>query len=217
MFFNLSIKVFYIEKPINGCFIMIKSIVFDFNGIFVEPIEKQIIKKICSVTSIGIWIAYSNYYLNLWKFQKGYMSPQEFWKKIFIGLTTEEYKNYVEAEYEKRFGKNFEVYAIAKQLSKKYDLYLLSNSNFLQGKSYRKQKLYEPFKKIFLSHEIHQMKPFPSIFNHFLSQTKLNANECLFIDDSTVNTTIAAALGFKTIVFQNHRALKHRLSELNVN
>lgn len=195
---------------------MVKAIIFDFNGLFVQPIEKKIIYNICSLKGIGSWIARSNYYLNLWDFQKGFMDPKVFWKKVFVHLTDEEYTSLVEKEYEKRVPKNVDLYVMAEELSKKYDLYLLSNSNFLQGKSFRKQKLYAPFKELFLSHELHDMKPFPNIYKRFLAQTKLKAKDCVFVDDSTVNVGTAMLLGFKGIVYHDEDHLKEKFQELGI-
>ena len=195
---------------------MVKAIIFDFNGLFVQPIEKKIIENICNIRGTGKWIAYSNYYLNLWDFQKGFVDPKVFWKKVFIHLTDEEYSSLVVKEYEKRVPKNIDLYVMANELSKKYDLYLLSNSNFLQSKSFRKQKLYTQFKELFLSHEMHDMKPFPNIYKRFLAKTKLKAKDCVFVDDSTVNVGTAMTLGFKGIVYHDEDNLKEKFQELGL-
>lgn len=195
---------------------MVKAIIFDFNGLFVQPIEKKIIGNVCSLKGIGTWIARSNYYLNLWDFQKGFMDPKVFWKKVFVHLTDEEYLSLVENEYEKRVPKNVDLYVMVEELSKKYDLYLLSNSNFLQGKSFRKQKLYALFKELFLSHELHDMKPFPNIYKQLLTATKLKARDCVFVDDSTVNVVTAMALGFKGIVYHDEDKLKEKFQEMGI-
>tara|TARA_Y100000310_G_scaffold67568_1_gene62886 strand:+ start:1400 stop:1993 length:594 start_codon:yes stop_codon:yes gene_type:complete len=194
----------------------VRAIVFDMNGLFVEAPELNLLKNICSIRGTGEWIAKSNYYLNLWNFERGFFSPYNFWKRVFIGMSEEEYKKLIEAHYEVRSLKNESLYALLDVLAKKYDLYLISNSNFLQGKSYRKQKLYAPFKKIFLSHEIQEIKPFPNIYNHFLNETKLKANECVFVDDSTANVLTSIALGFKGIVFQASDDFEEKLKELKL-
>jgi len=193
-----------------------KAIVFDMNGLFVKAPEKKIINQICSLNGTGKWIANSNYYLNLWNFEKGFMAPLDFWKKIFVSLSDEEYKKLVENEYEKRFPKNDALYALADELAKKHDLYLVSNSNFLQGKSYRKQKLFALFKEIFLSHEVHEIKPFPGIYKHFLKQTGLKPSECIFVDDKTSNVLAAIALGFKGLVYQDNDDFESKLKALKV-
>ena len=193
-----------------------KAIVFDFNGLFVQAPEKKIIKKLCAFKGTGEWIALSNYYLNLWEFQLGKMNPFDFWKKVFVGLSEEEFFDVIVAEYDVYARKNEGLYSLAERLSKKFDLHVLSNSNFLQGKAYRKQKLFSPFKSFHLSHEMHEMKPFPEAFRLFLKETGLKAKECVFIDDSTVNVLAAMALGFKGIVFQGNDDLEKKLERLGI-
>ncbi len=185
---------------------------FDFNGVFVEPKEQKILKKICSIKGTGTWIAQSNYYVNLWKHQRGEMSPYDFWSRVFVDLTESQFKAYVEGEYEKPFVKNGEVFKLASELAKKYSIYLVSNSNFLQGKEARKQGLYKPFKDLFLSHEVNELKPFPKIFEEVVRRTHFKPNECLLIDDSTANVLSAIAQGFQAIVFHDAQKLKEQLS-----
>src|SRR3989344_3307560 len=127
------------------CGDMAKAVVFDMNGVFVEPIELPILRRICNETRAGEWVGLSNYYLNIAQFELGYMPPKDFWKKVFPALTDEEYKEYAEAEYEKGFQRDDALYSICSVLAKECSLYCLSNSNFMQGKAYRKQKLYSPF------------------------------------------------------------------------
>ena len=193
-----------------------KAIIFDFNGVFVPAPEKRILYSVCEKIRVGKWIALSNYYLNIWAFERGFLSPEEFWKKVFVSITPQEYSELIEKEYEKSSEKNSLLFMLVKDLSKKFDLYVLSNSNFLQGKAYRRQKLYSGFKELFLSHETHEIKPFPNIFQKFLNKTGLNANECIFIDDSTVNVLVSIALGFKGLVYQNNEDLEEKLKSLKI-
>jgi len=193
-----------------------KAIVFDMNGVFAVAPEKKIIDSACAQLKMDKWIAYTNYYLNLWDYERGFISPQDFWKKVFSKISKEQYRVLVELQYEARYKKNDLLYSIAKDLSKKYDIYILSNSNFLQGKEYRKQKLYAPFKEIFLSHETNEIKPFPQAYQKFLEKTKLKAGECVFVDDSIFNVLTSMALGFKGLVFQDSHDLEEKLKKLKL-
>jgi len=195
---------------------MVKAIVFDFNGVFVKPVEMAVIAKACAIKGTGKWIALSNYYLNIQSFEKGFMAPEVFWKKVFRDLTNEEYACIVEPAYARPPEKNIPVFKIAERLSKKFDLYVFSNSNFLQGKEYRRHNLFAGFKKIFLSHELHSIKPFPGSFKKFLSETGLKAEECVFVDDKFLNTITAAALGFKGVHFKDEVLLEKQLECLGV-
>ena len=203
---------------VKGCVVdeMIKAIVFDFNGVFVASKENAIVKQICVSKGIGKWSALSNYYLTIAQFELGFLSPLAFWQKVFPALTLEEFHEYVEAEYEKRFPKNEELYSLCSALSKKYSLYCISNSNFLQGKSCRKQKLYAPFREIFLSHETGKLKPLPDAFSNFLTKTGLKADECVYIDDAVRNVLAALAIGFKAVKFNNNSELSEKLKEFGI-
>nr|WP_321224628.1 HAD family phosphatase [uncultured Psychroserpens sp.] len=89
-----------------------------------------------------------------------------------------------------------------KQLAKDktYKLILLSNTNDLHISWIAKNvSFYEDFKacfdKFYLSHEIYLRKPNADIYEFVLGENKLNANECIFIDDTKDNTDTAAAMG----------------------
>ena len=195
---------------------MAKAVVFDMNGVFVEPIELPILRRICNETRAGEWVGLSNYYLNIAQFELGYMPPKDFWKKVFPALTDEEYKEYAEAEYEKGFQRDDALYSICSVLAKECSLYCLSNSNFMQGKAYRKQKLYSPFNGIFLSHETGRLKPFPGAYTNLLAKTGLKAGECVYVDDSWRNIAAAAALGFTAVKYTSAAALGKKLKELGL-
>ena len=194
----------------------LKAIVFDFNGVFVQPKEPGILESLRQKTGTGKWIALSNYYINLIKFEEGALSPRGFWNRVFPCLGDEDYQEHVEAEYEKPFGRDEQMYALAEKLSGKLPLYCLSNSNFLQGKACRKQKLYSPFREFFLSHEIHNAKPFPGAFRSMLQHTKLRAGECIFVDDSFKNVAAARLLGFRAIRFRGALQLEKKLRQMRV-
>ncbi len=86
-----------------------------------------------------------------------------------------------------------------------YRLFLLSNNNELHIQKAIAQmgmKNYETFKVCFegfyLSHSIGMRKPDPEIFNMFLTEHGLRANETLFVDDTLEHILSAKRLGFKT-------------------
>ena len=79
-------------------------------------------------------------------------------------------------------------------------LFLLSNTNEIHWEYAR--RWWQPedyFEKIFLSYEMHQVKPDKEIFLQMLQEGEMKAEETLFIDDSKRNCEAAAALGIQTI------------------
>jgi putative hydrolase of the HAD superfamily len=81
---------------------------------------------------------------------------------------------------------------LLKELSKKYRLFLLSNTNIIHYQAYSaylkktfgKMIFDEIFEKQYLSFEIGMRKPDKEIFDLVLNENKLLASETLFIDDS---------------------------------
>lgn len=86
-------------------------------------------------------------------------------------------------------------------LKRGYNLYLLSNTNELHwqvciGKfEYKRMHVQDYFTRIFLSFQMHQVKPDTGIFQTVLSEAGLIAEETLFVDDSMENCRAAASLG----------------------
>ena len=139
------------------------------------------------------------------------MAPAEFWQKVFPFMDGNAYKTDIEAAYDSPPKLNNEMYTLAKNLSKKFQVYCLSNSNFLQGKANRKHGLYRVFSGLFLSHEMHEAKPSPSAYRKLLKETGLKAGECLFIDDARRNIAMARLLGFRAFRFKNAEGLENKL------
>lgn len=101
-------------------------------------------------------------------------------------------------------------------LGKKYNLYLLSNTNdihltavneLLQS-TLQMDNIDGYFVKAYYSHKIHLRKPHAAVFEFVLNDAKILANETLFVDDSINNIETAQQLGFKT-----HLLLEEELIE----
>lgn len=91
---------------------------------------------------------------------------------------------------------------LIKNLKKKYNLYLLSNTNPIHikeiKKKYGKQK-YKSFEKLFnkvyYSHKIKLRKPDPRAFKLIINENVLDPETILFIDDSEQHIRSAKKLG----------------------
>lgn len=91
-------------------------------------------------------------------------------------------------------------------LSKKYKLFLLSNTNDIHLKAVLKllkeqtgrESIDDLFTVAYYSHKINYRKPDAAIYKYVLKDANIVAAETLFIDDLKNNIEAAAALGFKT-------------------
>lgn len=90
------------------------------------------------------------------------------------------------------------------RLRERYRLFLLSNTNVIHwehsvaGEAFFGWQGHRPedfFERIFLSYELHLVKPGEAIFRRVLEETGLMPAETLFIDDSAANCATAERLG----------------------
>ena len=95
---------------------------------------------------------------------------------------------------------------LLKELSKKYRIFLLSNTNEIHYHQYNKDlidqygfDLSSLFEKAYYSHEIGMRKPDPEIFEFVLNDSKLIPAETIFIDDLNKNIDVANRMGINTI------------------
>ncbi len=97
-----------------------------------------------------------------------------------------------------------------KRLRERYHIYMLSNTNRIHWdyscRHLFPQEEWRPedcFERIFLSFEMHLMKPDPEVFRHVLDATRVQPEETLFVDDSATNCTVAQDAGLR--VFHSRR------------
>ena len=182
---------------------MIKTIIFDFGNVFINLDIEGAIQytfnefKIDSLSEE--MIAFNSFY------EQGFISTEE-----FIEFYTENFPDISEEKLKIIWNfilKDFPQHRLdfLKQLkaNSKYKLILLSNTNELHIDWVKKHvPFFNEFKncfdKFYLSHEINLRKPNQDIFDFVISENKLKANECLFIDDNADNCQTAKSLGIET-------------------
>lgn len=91
------------------------------------------------------------------------------------------------------------------ELRKKYNVFLLSNTNIIHWEwsekevfAYKDHTCKDFFDKIYLSYELHMVKPDAEIFTYVLQDANIQAEETLLIDDASVNCKAAEKLGMWT-------------------
>lgn len=181
---------------------MIKNIIFDFGDIFIN-LDKNATYK--AMADLGVTEISEDMIEVYHQYEKGLIATNEFIKFFKNTLAIPKKKlihawNAVLLDFPKHR------LAFIKQLatSKKYRLFLLSNTNELHISRVKKicgTKFYKEFKNCFeqfyLSHEINFRKPDATIYKFVLNENNLIPQETLFIDDVEENTLAAQKLGIK--------------------
>ncbi len=180
---------------------MIKNYIFDFGDVFINLDKPATQRELVKLGMLG----FSDEMIEINKlYEKGKVSTNDFlsfYQKQFPQASKKQLANAWNSiildfpEYRLQFIEEF---------SKKNTCYLLSNINDLHL-TYIQENLDESyynrfiscFEKVYYSHEIHLRKPDADIFEFVLNDAKLQANECLFIDDTLENIETAQKIGMQ--------------------
>ncbi|WKD84671.1 Alpha-D-glucose 1-phosphate phosphatase YihX [Polaribacter huanghezhanensis] len=182
---------------------MIKNIIFDFGDIFIN-LDKE--ATFIELAKLGVHKVSDEMMTLAHHYEKGEISTNDFicffqnefaiskhdlvvaWNAILLDFPKHR------LEFLKELSE-----------SKKYRLFLLSNTNELHIKWVQNDwgnELYTEFKNCFerfyLSHEIGFRKPNSDIYEFVLQENNLKAKETFFIDDTLENTLAAEKLGIQT-------------------
>jgi putative hydrolase of the HAD superfamily len=116
------------------------------------------------------------------------------------------------------FWPNPEVCELVPLLKGRYKLLLLSNTNELHSRHFRRQfaGVLAHFDAVVCSHEVGVRKPDRRVFEHCLRLARARPGECVFIDDLPANVEAARACGWHGIVYRPGEDLRRRLAALGV-
>jgi glucose-1-phosphatase len=188
----------------------IKNIIFDLGNVILDidtklskiAFERQGLKDFDNLYTL----ASQNKIFD--KLEVGELNPDEFFKELRIirgvNLSDEIIMrcwNALIMDY------TTERLEILQNCKKEYRTFILSNTNIIHYQHYTdilKNKyningLESLVEKAYFSHEVKMKKPDAEIFLHILSDSKIEAEETLFIDDSKIHILAADKLGFQTI------------------
>ena len=102
------------------------------------------------------------------------------------------------------FTPNEPVCALVPLLRQQYRLVLLSNTNDLHYRHFRRQfaETLDHFHALVVSHEVGVRKPHPAVYDHARRRAGCLAGECLFIDDLPANVAAARACGWQSVLYR---------------
>ncbi len=191
----------------------IKNIIFDLGGVIITLDQREAVRRFLEIgveTAEELLDPYHQKGIFL-ELEEGLLSESEFYDEL-RRITKKNIPD--EAIRYGWFGFIKEVplakIEMLEELRKKYNLYLLSNTNPIimnwarsprfseKGKS-----LDEYFDKLFLSYELGMTKPNEKIFELIIKDTGIIPSETLFVDDGPSNIKMGEKFGFKTFQPQN--------------
>jgi putative hydrolase of the HAD superfamily len=178
---------------------MIKAIIFDWDGVFTTNFYDRIFTVCPSIKKLDeIESRYSDS-----NDCSGFF--REIRKEFNIEFTDEEITELFNSE------NMTGLLGYLPVLKKKYKLYLLSNQMKIRTDYIRKNFDLRVFDDVFFSNEIGLIKPDREIFDFVLKQIRLNADECLFIDDTQKNLDTAKTIGINAVKYLELNQLRTEL------
>lgn len=179
---------------------MIKNIIFDFGDVFINLNKEATLNELAKLGVKEVNDAMMQVYYD---YEMGLLTTKDFVDYFHQSFQLE--KSDLVAAWNAillDFPKHRLQFLKALKASKKYRLFLLSNTNELHIDWIQNDwgiDLYKDFKDCFeqfyLSHEINLRKPNVSIYEFVLEANQLNPEETYFIDDTKENTDAASTLG----------------------
>ena len=186
----------------------LKNIIFDLGGVLLSIDYKKTANAFVNLGVEDFEKMYDQFSADdlFIKLETGHISQEYFFKQMQARIHSLTPESITAAWNAMVLNFRLESLQFLEVLSKKYNLYLLSNTNVIHKENFDRlftqetgrRSLDDYFIKAYYSHLIGFRKPNADIFTFVLKDADLNAGETLFIDDSSNNTEAAQELGIKT-------------------
>ena len=185
---------------------MIKTIFFDIGGVLLNIYPERTIEYLSNITTLSkdeIVDAFPEDAHH--KYERGEITGSEFFAAvkyslpISSNLTEEQFWN----SWSLLVGEETEVVKIMNNLSEKYPVWLLSNTNPYHILEEGRVKLFDKITGGIYSFEVGSRKPEEEIYYKALEVAGVSAENSLFIDDMIENVEMARSLNMNAIHFKS--------------
>jgi epoxide hydrolase-like predicted phosphatase len=192
---------------------MIKAIIFDLNGVFIQserlsdrfnkdynvktqdflPVLNEIMGKVRQPNAGNLY-EYWKPYLEQWHVN---LSESQFYDYWFSAET-----------------ENKELVDLAKEIRGKGIKLIILSNNFKERTNYYLQTfpdLFKMFDRVYFSWQTGFVKPDARAFDLLFSENNLKPDECLYFDDGEKNVELGNSLGIKSYIFTNAEGVSNLL------
>jgi putative hydrolase of the HAD superfamily len=109
-----------------------------------------------------------------------------------------------------------EMIELARKISEKYNVFILSNTDEIHfpyiWKNFPQLHFFK--NNLMLSYELNSVKSEKEIYKNAIEKFNLIPSECVFIDDRPINVSVAEKLGMKGIIHQSFLSTKEKLVKI---
>jgi len=185
---------------------MIKAIAFDIGSVLVDPVDLMVlwnVSKECNLDYVFLkrrWSRCIDY------LDRGEISITEFWHRMLEGtdvhVSDRKLRTFMTSE-DIFQGVKWPIVNIARLLSKKYTVGVISNICQPHAIKNRRRGLFRGLSPVILSSEVGCIKPQTEIYRLFLKRAQTKPKETLFIDDMKKNVLGARRVGMHAVQFKS--------------
>ena len=193
---------------------MIKTIFFDIGGVLLNIHPERTIKQLGDFTKLSdeeIIAAFPEDAYH--RYERGEISDSGFYRAVKNKLPIS--NNLTEKQFWKAWGllvgEETEVVKIMNNLTTKYPVWLLSNTNPYHMLKEERFKLFDKITGGIYSFEVGSRKPEAEIYFKALEIADVTAEKSLFIDDLIENVEMARSLNMNAIHFKSIGDLQKQL------
>jgi FMN phosphatase YigB (HAD superfamily) len=201
---------------------MIKNVIFDLGNVLIKADFSIFKDKLCAngvSKEIFMEVFARNSKLQT-EFESGIIGKDEFIStcvRLFHGILSKE--TFIEC-FNGMFEEITEMKDFLNELarSKKYKLYVLSNTNPIHFEyATNKYDYINVIENVLLSYRLKCLKPDDSIYEKIIKENNIIPEETIFIDDLEKNCDVAEKFGIKTIHYTDHNIFLEKFKLLTVN
>jgi len=200
----------------------IKNIIFDLGGVLLDLDYQRTTRAFIDLGVDDFESRFNQFHADALfsKLETGKIPESEFYAQLQKSIPVPLSEKQIETAWNAMMlGFRAECLLTLQQLSTRFNLFLLSNTNSIHLRCFRelftrdtRLKELDPFfSKCWYSHLIGLRKPGKEVYEFVLGDAGLDAEETLFIDDSIHNLEGANGVGIKTRLFESD----DRIGELN--
>lgn len=200
----------------------VKAIIFDLGGVLIALNYNRALNRLVEITSL----TENEIFSRMWgadlarKYESGMISTEKFLKQA-ASLLDMDHPGSSNQELREIFIDIFDEALVdvstLEKLKKKYNLYLLSNTNPLHFKYVKQKYNFAPyFDEFFLSYQLGCMKPDPKIYKKVIDLTGYKPYQLIFIDDHAKNVRAAESAGITSFVFEGKEELVRKFKQVGI-
>lgn len=197
---------------------MIKNVVFDFGGVLLHLEPKKTYRAFTKLMEKDFNQIPESFQKHLDEFEMGNMSNESFlWRFQKLAKKNINPRDIIDAWNAMLVAIRPEVFPFLKEVKKKYNTYVLSNTNSIHiqyvvykilERDLNIRNWEEHFTKVYYSHILHMRKPNENIFKKVQKLERFNPLETLFIDDNLDNVNTAKSCDWNAVLHPQNEPIE---------